>query len=330
MLATTVAIVPLTWLLIGWRWPRSVSGHDGLANLLVLLQALAGEKGEWSRLAYRADFLGGMKARDAVGPFPVFSLLARWDFSPTTILDLTTFLLQVVIAFLGARAAYSLATAWAGREGRTGLLLRVAGIWACAFAPVLGWKIGAGHQTLVTGMLPFLAAFALVVAAGSGTASATLTLVAAAALTGGVLFTGHQMVLYGAIFGAPILLGAWWRSAAAHATSCCRPPSSPARHSWPCPGSGECSRTPSAPTRCARCTACASRTATRRPRRLTGSRRSSGRATSCGRAGRRSCTTRSTIRPGRCSCCWPSCRGAGRAHWPSVSAPAPPSPCCSA
>ena len=210
MLATTVAVVPLTWLLIGWRWPQSVSGHDGLANLLVLLQALTGEKGEWSRLAYRADFLGGMKARDAVGPFPVFSLLARRDFSPTTILDLTTFLLQVVIAFLGVRAASSLAAAWSGLEARPRLLLRLAGIWACAFAPVLGWKIGAGHQTLVTGMLPFLAAFALVVAGGSGTASATLTLVAAAALTGGVLFTGHQMVLYGAIFGAPILLGAWW------------------------------------------------------------------------------------------------------------------------
>ena len=210
ILATTVAVVPLTWLLTGWRWPRSVSGHDGLANLLVLLQALTGEKGEWSRMAYRADFLGGMKARDAVGPFPPFGLLARGGFSPTTILDLTTFLLQVVIAFLGVRAALGLAAAWSGRDVRAGLLLRVAGIWACAFAPVLGWKIGAGHQTLVTGMLPFLAAFALVAAAGSGTASATLTVVAAAALVGGVLFTGHQLVLYGAIFGGPILLGAWW------------------------------------------------------------------------------------------------------------------------
>jgi hypothetical protein len=210
MLATTLAVVPLTWLLIGWRWPRSVSGHDGLANLLVLLQALTDEKGDWSQLAYRADFLGGMKARDAVGPFPVFGLLARWGFSPTAILDLTTFVLQVAIGFLGVRAASSLATAWSGREARPLFLLRLAGIWACAFAPVLGWKIGAGHQTLITGMLPFLAAFALVVAAGTGTASAVLTLVAAAALTGGVLFTGHQMVVYGAIFGAPILLGAWW------------------------------------------------------------------------------------------------------------------------
>ena len=45
ILATAVTVVPLTWLLIGWRWPRAVSGHDGLANLLVLLQALVEQKG---------------------------------------------------------------------------------------------------------------------------------------------------------------------------------------------------------------------------------------------------------------------------------------------
>jgi hypothetical protein len=210
MLATILFVVPLTWLLIGWRWPRAVSGHDGLANLLVLLQSLIEEQGEWSRLAYSADLLGGMKVRDAVGPFPVFSLLARRGLSPTAILDLTTFLLQSVIAFLGVRAAMDLATAWSGRTPRLGLALRLAGIWACGFAPVLGWKIGAGHQTLVTGMLPFLAALALVVAAGAGTAGATLVVVAAGALAAGVLFTGHQMVVYGMIFGGPILLGAWW------------------------------------------------------------------------------------------------------------------------
>jgi hypothetical protein len=210
MLATTLFIIPLTWLLIGWRWPRAVSGHDGLANLLVLLQALVDEKGQWSRLAYRADLLGGMKVRDAVGPFPVFGVLARCGFSPTAILDLTTFLLQAVIAFLGVRAAACLATAWSGRDARVGPMLRLAGVWACGFAPVLGWKIGAGHQTLVTGMLPFLAALALVVAATAGTATGTLVLVATGALAGGVLFTGHQMVVYGVIFGGPILAGTWW------------------------------------------------------------------------------------------------------------------------
>jgi hypothetical protein len=209
-LATTLAVVPLTWLLIGWRWPRSVSGHDGLANVLVLLQALVEEKGDWSRLAYRADMLGGMKLRDAVGPFPLLGVLAGQGLSPTAILDLMSFLLQAVIAFLGVSAAAALATAWSGREIRLGPWLRLAGVWACAFAPVLGWKIGAGHQTLITGMLPFLATLSLVVAAGAGTGTVVQVLVAAAALAGGVLFTGHQMVVYGVIFGGSILAGAWW------------------------------------------------------------------------------------------------------------------------
>src|SRR5207247_10578115 len=92
MLATTLFIIPLTWLLIGWRWPRAVSGHDGLANLLVLLQALVEQKGEWSRLAYRADLLGGMKVRGAVGPFPVFGLRARRGLTPSAILARTAVL----------------------------------------------------------------------------------------------------------------------------------------------------------------------------------------------------------------------------------------------
>lgn len=209
-LGTALFAIPCTWWLIGWRWPRSVSAQDGLANMLVLLQALVESGGDWSRTAYRADLLGGMTLRDAVGPFPVFALLARLGFSPTAILDLTSFLLQAVIAFLGVRAAADLAAAWSGREMRLGLWGRLVGVWACAFAPVLGWRIGAGHQTLVTGMLPFLATFALVAAAGAGTASATLILVCFGALTCGVLFTGHQMVVYCAIFGGPILLGVWW------------------------------------------------------------------------------------------------------------------------
>lgn len=209
-LATCLAVVPLTWLVLGWRWPLSVSGHDGLANVLVLLRTLVEAGGDWTALTYRPELLGGMKMRDAVGPFPVFAWLARLGFSPTAILDLTSFLLQSVIAFLGVHAAASLATSWAGPDTRPGFWLRLAGVWACGFAPVLGWKIGAGHQTLITGMLPFLAGFALLASAVAGTATATLVLVAAAAVAGGVLFTGHQMVVYGAIFGAPILAGLWW------------------------------------------------------------------------------------------------------------------------
>lgn len=209
-LAVSLVVVPCTWWLLGWRWPLAVSAQDGIANLLVLLQALSESGGDWSRASYRADLLGGMTLRDAVGPFPPFALLTRLGLSPTATLDLTSFLLQAVIAFLGGRAAGDLAGTWTGRRVRLRWWGRLAGVWACGFAPVLGWKIGAGHQTLVTGMLPFLAAFGLLAATGAGTVSVFLIAVCAAALACGVLFTGHQMVVYGAIFGGPILFGGWW------------------------------------------------------------------------------------------------------------------------
>jgi hypothetical protein len=79
----------------------------------------------------------------------------------------------------------------------------------CGFAPALAWRLAYGHHTLVVGGLPFLAAAALLAAAGAGTATVTLLVVAAAALVNGILFTGHQLVLYGAVFGGPILLGLW-------------------------------------------------------------------------------------------------------------------------
>jgi hypothetical protein len=87
--------------------------------------------------------------------------------------------------------------------------VRAAGVVACAFAPVLGWRLGYGHLTLVAGTLPYLAALALIAALGAGTLGRVCLAVCAAAVATGVLFTGHQMVLYGAVFGGPILLGLW-------------------------------------------------------------------------------------------------------------------------
>jgi hypothetical protein len=208
-LGTAVALVPSVWIALGWTWSETVSGHDGLANLLVVLRELAAAGGDWTSLLYRADLLGGMKVRDAVGPLPVAAVLARAGFSPGTILNLTTFFVQAVIAFLGVRAATDLATAWRGSAPRLGWTLRAAGVCACAFAPVLGWRLGYGHLTLVTGTLPYLAALALVAAAGVRSLGLVLVAVAALAIVNGVLFTGHQMVLYGALFGAPIVVGLW-------------------------------------------------------------------------------------------------------------------------
>src|SRR4029450_11146852 len=186
---------------------------DGLANVALVFAKLVDARGDWSRLLYCPELLGGMELRDAVGPLPVAGLLARLGFSAGAVLDLTTFLGQVAFAFLGGRLGTDLAAGWsAPAPPRLTWPLRVAGIWACAFAPVLGWKIGYGHLTMVMGGLPFLAVAAVLAALSAGRVGALLLLVAASAFVNGLLFTGHQSVLDSVVFGGPILAGLWpWR-----------------------------------------------------------------------------------------------------------------------
>src|SRR4030095_7463152 len=91
-------------------------------------------------------------------------------------------------------------------------------LWWCASPRRRGWRLGFGHLNLVVGLLPFAAALALVAAAGARRVTLTLGALSAAAVVLGLLRAGQELVGYGAIFGAPILLGLWlslggmWRS----------------------------------------------------------------------------------------------------------------------
>jgi len=209
-LAIALVAVPLTWVvLLGWRPPLAVFDHDGASLFLLLAEELREVAGDWGALLWRADLLGGVKVRDTVGPFPPLGILAWLGLGPTAMLVGTTFLLQTVFAFFGIRTATDLAHAWTGSRPRPNLLMVMAGVWLCGFAPVLGWRVAHGHLTLMAGMLPFLAAVSLVSAAAAGSLGLVLVAVAAGAASCGLLFTGHQMVLYGAVFGGPILVALW-------------------------------------------------------------------------------------------------------------------------
>jgi hypothetical protein len=204
-----LVLVPLLWrVALGWSTAASVSGYDAMATVIPVLGELQAAGGDWSALVYRSDLLGGMKVRDAIGPFPLFAWFARLGWGATGIYNASAFVVQALLGFFGVRAASDLAAAWSLRpltwpERAIGLVL-------AAFAPALGWRLGYGHLTLVVGLLPFAAGLALVAAASGRTVSATLGALAVSALTIGVLFTGHQLVVYGLVFGGPILLGVWW------------------------------------------------------------------------------------------------------------------------
>lgn len=208
LLAAALAVVPLVWrVLLGWTPGLSVSGFDAMATIIPVVSELVANGGDWSALLYRTDLLGGMKVRDAIGPFPPFAWLASMGLGPSAVYNASAFLVQALLGFLGVRAAEDLARAWGGRLG---WVLKLVGIVMVAFVAPLGWRFGYGHLTLVVGLLPFMAGLALVVAAASRTASVVLGLTALLSLYIGILFTGHQLVLYGAVFGGPVLVGAWW------------------------------------------------------------------------------------------------------------------------
>jgi hypothetical protein len=209
MLALAAVLVPATWLFLGWSWSRSVAGHDGLAHTLLLLQRLASASGDWSSLVYLPDLLGGAEVRNVVGPFPPFSAFARLGFSPTAILNLTVFLLQVLVAFLGARLAEDMASAWQPGAARLGWSGRLAVTWLSAFAPVLAWRLAYGHAVLVVGALPLLAGLALFAAVAARRLTVVLLATVTAVFCLALLYSAQQTLFYAAFFGAPLLLCAW-------------------------------------------------------------------------------------------------------------------------
>ena len=211
-LALAFAVVPLTWwLLLGWSGPRAIAGHDELASLhnLLSIREIV-ETGEgWRALVYRPDVLGGFKGRDTAGAFPLFSLLAATGLGPTAISVWSAFIVQALLAFLGCRAAADLTALGDGPPRDLTPIGRIGVIWLCGFAPVLAWRLAFGHLNLVVGLLPFAAALALVAAAAARTLTLSLGGVSAAAFVLGLLHAGQQIVVYGAVFGAPIMLGLW-------------------------------------------------------------------------------------------------------------------------
>lgn len=204
-------VVPLTWwLFLGWSWPLAIFGFDDLTlpgHLAIREMAESG--GGWSSLVYRADLLGGVKVANVNGRFPLYPLGAWLGLPAAGVAALAALMVHALLGFLGCRAAADLSVVWSEGGRRLTLLECVAAVWLCAFAPALGWRFGVGHPALVIGLLPFAAALALLVAAAARTPTVTLVAASAVAVVLGLLHVGQQLLVYGALFGAPLLLGLW-------------------------------------------------------------------------------------------------------------------------
>lgn len=218
LLAACAAAVPAVWLALGWTPGLAAYSHDGLLISVPHLKALMAAGGDWRAAAYRADWLGGVKLNGVAGSLPFLDLLARLGVGVHFALNALVFLTQALYAFLGLRTAADLGARWA-QPGVPRPAVRFALFLLLAFAPVLGWQLGSGHQTQVAGCFSLISVWALLAAAADGSLTVTLALAAGTGIAHGLPWAGVQTFVCGALFGAPLLAEGFWNAAGARPRS---------------------------------------------------------------------------------------------------------------
>ncbi len=206
VLGEAVVVIAATWLLLGWTFQRAITQADGSVAVVPATQSALRAGVDWTRHLYRFGVVGGSEMHGAGGNSPVVELCAALGLSTTTTVNIVTIFLQLGFAFFGVKAVEALVGRARGGAFRLSVAQRIAAIWLCGFAPVLGWRLAYGHENLLLGLLPSYTAVALLWAARAGTLSATALGFAAFAVFTGLSSYGAQTIVYGAVFGAPVAL----------------------------------------------------------------------------------------------------------------------------
>ena len=215
LLLAVLLLVPATWLALGWRRDLLVGGNDLSLLLLPAMRRLLAVHGDFDAFLYDPSWLGGSKLQNLLGALPLHRLLAALPISSITLLNLTVFFAQALYAYLAAvsaRAFYTLLHPPVASEQTTtarhfswSVQLTIA--QSAAFVPVLGWRIGYGHLYILLGALALPAACALILLARARQLTITSCVVAVLTLLHAFPHVGQQPVLYGAVFGLPLVLG---------------------------------------------------------------------------------------------------------------------------
>jgi hypothetical protein len=218
-LGASVAIVAVTWLLLGWPLARAIGQADASVTWIPYAHSALGA-GSWTEHLYRFGVLGGSAMHDAGGTPPLLSLCALLHLPPTLAANAMTIALQALFGFFGCVLCEALVSVWTSGARTLTWPERITLIWACAFVPALGWRVAYGHDNLLLGLLPYAALVALWWAGRAGTLSITALCAGALATAEGVSGLGPQTLVYSAVFGAPFVIAGiagtrWGRAQAA-------------------------------------------------------------------------------------------------------------------
>lgn len=199
-------MVALTWVLLGWIFDRAITQADGTVQWVPYLRSSLAAGSRWTDHLYRFAVIGGSSMHDSAGTLPVIQVCAALGLGATTTANLLIVFLQVSIAFFSVMLVRGTANIWFGRPLELRFVQRICVVWACAFAPWLGWRLAYGHENLVLGILPLIACAGLVADARRRSPSLVALVVAAFVVWNGLSGLGAQTLVYGVVFGGPIIV----------------------------------------------------------------------------------------------------------------------------
>ncbi len=217
LLVEILALVVITWLLLGWYFTYPISQVDGTLFLAPYTQSQLAAGVDWTSHLYRIGVVGGSPMHDYAGTLPLVQVCSALGVSTTSTLNIVTIFIQVCFGFFGVKAMLALAKLWHGNEVALSAPERIACGWLTAFVPLLGWRLGYGHESIPEGLLPFVVALALVWAARAEQLSVAALVLGWFAVFNGVSGFGAQLIVYSAVFGAPLAVvvlvdrGLWTR-----------------------------------------------------------------------------------------------------------------------
>lgn len=208
LLSLCVFTVVVTWIVFfGWTFTQFVAAGDALSFEYYFLTELFNVGGDWTKLIYRANVVGGIGVHDVLGTFPIHQFLGRLGIGPLAGLNISVFFVQVLYAFISIKTVIALAENWKRSDQKIdlGLLAKIALIWIFAFAPVLEWRLIYGHEIFFSGLFLYLCIISMLVTLQAGQFTLTSLALCVVALVSAFPSYSQQMVIYGLIFGFPIL-----------------------------------------------------------------------------------------------------------------------------
>lgn len=204
------------WILFGWivflKWnpDLSITQHDGLFMALPHLLDLKEQAGDVLQMLYRPELQGGAKIYGPSGMMVGHALFSRLGLGVVAVSNLSLFLIQFLVAFLGVRATQDFSLVYLRER-----IVSPVFSWSIlsplfAFLPVLGWRLTYGHESMICGSLFFVAVLSGLLALAAERLSAIHFLLMVLGGLHSFSNSGQQMVVYSAVFGAPILASVWW------------------------------------------------------------------------------------------------------------------------